>query len=51
MLSKEKLIEMQTALNVVFRELKEYDANWYASLRIPALELERRFEQFIKGMK
>lgn len=51
MLSKENIIQTQQQITALFNELKEMNPDWYASLRVPAQELEKRLKQFLKGIE
>lgn len=48
MSTKEQIIQVWNSVQALFDMLKDQYPNWYASLRIPAKELERRLKQFIK---
>ncbi len=50
MTTKEKILETWENVRELFIMLKEQHPDWYASLRIPAGELERRLKEFIKEL-
>ncbi len=47
---KEQIIQTWQQVQGLFIMLETQYPDWYASLRIPALELERRLKDFIKEM-
>ena len=50
MTTKEQILETWQSVQGLFIMLKEQYPDWYASLRIPAGELERRLKEFIKEL-
>lgn len=48
--TKEQVLQAWQSVKDTFDLIKIEQPNWYASLRIPALELERRTKQFIKEL-
>lgn len=48
MTTKEQILQTWQGVKNLFTALKGQYPNWYASLRIPAGELERRIKEFIK---
>ena len=51
MLEKEQILKTWQDVQGLFELLKKDCPDWYASLRIPAMELERRLKKFIKELK
>lgn len=50
MSTKEQILQTWGTLKSTFELIKTKYPDWYASLRIPALELERRAKEFIKEL-
>lgn len=50
MMNKEQILKHWQGVQELFDLLKVEYPDWYASLRIPALELERRLKEFIKEL-
>ena len=50
MLDKKQILKIWQDVQILFELLKNEYPDWYASLRIPALELERRLKKFIKEL-
>jgi len=50
MTTKEQILQTWQQVQGLFDMLKDQYPNWYASLRIPARELERRLAEFIKEL-
>lgn len=50
MTTKEQILQTWQQVQGLFDMLKEQYPDWYASLRIPASELERRLKEFVKEL-
>ena len=48
MLDKKQILKTWQNVQALFKLLIAEHPDWYASLRIPAMELERRLKEFIK---
>jgi hypothetical protein len=50
MTKKEQIQQTWQNVKSLFDYLKEQNLDWYSSLRIPAIELEKRLKDFMKEL-